>query len=176
MFSTVYVQQSKIVEYLVDVINNRTKFQLNRVRRKEIGVWHSVVHDGYIRANRIRTKFPVKTVWHACSLDLWSRSLKLVWTGNAIWVVPSCKAGHLLHYLKKKKGFRDYCNINALAAPAQSSKRPDTAHYIDSHRVWKFHPMISTSLNLRYRINCNPPTSPQLRITPLRNNTQIFTS
>ena len=36
-------------------------------------------------------KFSVKTVQHGCDLEIWSRSLKVVWTGKAQCVVPSCK-------------------------------------------------------------------------------------
>ena len=43
------------------------------------------------------TKVSVKTVWCCCDLEIWSRSLKLVCTGKAQWVVPPCKVWHLSH-------------------------------------------------------------------------------
>ena len=57
------------IYYLLDSLSNPTKFQLN---------W-------------IRTKCSVKTVWHCCDIEIWSRSLEVVWTGKSQWEVPPCK-------------------------------------------------------------------------------------
>ena len=51
---------------LLDVLDNPMKSQLNRIRTC--------------------IKVSVKTVWHCCDSEVWSRSLKVVWTGKAQWV------------------------------------------------------------------------------------------
>ena len=61
---------------LLDVINNRTKFQLH---------WISTTD----------TKFSVKTIWHCCDIEILSRSLKVVWMNKAQYVLPSWKVWHL---------------------------------------------------------------------------------
>ena len=48
-------------------------------------------------------------VWHSHHLEIWSRSLKVVWTGKAQWVVPSCKAWHLPYvWCLSKSQFRAF--------------------------------------------------------------------
>ena len=42
-------------------------------------------------------KFSVKIVGNCCELEIYPRSLIMVWTGKAQWVVPYCKAWHLSH-------------------------------------------------------------------------------
>ena len=49
-----------------------------------------------------KRKFSVKTVGHWCDLEIWLWSMKVVWTGKAQWVVPSCEVGHLSHIVSKK--------------------------------------------------------------------------
>ena len=39
----------------------------------------------------------VRPAWHCCNLEIWLQSMKVVWTGKAQWVVPSCKVWYLWH-------------------------------------------------------------------------------
>ena len=41
------------------------------------------------------TNFSAETAWHCCDLEILSRSLKVVWTGKAQWVVSSRKLWQL---------------------------------------------------------------------------------
>ena len=67
-------------------------FSLEYVHKWEIVVCIYLTYLGTLYRN---TKFSAKTVWHCCDLEIWSTSLKMVWTGKAQWVVPSCKVWHL---------------------------------------------------------------------------------
>ena len=59
-------------------------------------------------------KTSVKTVWHCCELDIWSRSLKVVWTGKAQWVVPSCKVWPLWCLRKNPPVFNNPSHLTKL--------------------------------------------------------------
>ena len=63
------------------LLKNSTKFQLN-------WIWNKIYF---------------KTAQYCRDIEVWSRSLTVVWTDKARWVVPSCKVWHLWHTWYPKK-------------------------------------------------------------------------
>ena len=73
-------------------------------------------------------KVSVKTVWHCCDLEIWSRSMKVVWTSIVQQVVISCKVWQLTHLLCLRKSQRKSC-----CHAGESPGRPNTGSYTDSN-------------------------------------------
>ena len=57
---------------ILDLLNNSTKFQLNWIRTLNLQL-------------------------HLIAIAVWPRSLQVVWTGKAQWVMPSSQVWHLRH-------------------------------------------------------------------------------
>ena len=127
----------------------------------------------YVSYILINIKFSVVTVWHCCDIEIWSRSLKVVWTGKLQWVLTSCKIWHLSHlsFGVWQNCYLDF-NISTLDRPEMCQLSPSYTHQSQSHTYHVVHDCFNVCRN-HTKLKLQETSIPNMQFTIYISDTPV---